>query len=689
MVANSGLTPNNIIFNEEGDILVSGPAGVPGVPNRGKGLTLGPAGYVLASNGMDPVWVPYSLSPGTVSSISAVAGAGITISGSPITNIGTLNIGLLYPTLIQNTGNVTGTIDVAAGSFSLNAPIASGTVSSVGISSTGGDLSITSSPITSSGIIDVELSSQTGVAGTWNLPTITVNSKGIITNVAAGTFSTNQIVGNLSLSNFNDGLNASATTFWSGTGGPGGAGAWLSVIGSATPQNLGIASAGTSTLASAQDHVHHLPTPNDIGALATVGGTITGNLAVNGTITGTISGNATNITATSNSTLVTLSSLLLPYSQLIGTIPTWNQNTTGTAANVTATSNSTLTTLSSLSLPYSQLSGSVPTWNQDTTGTAAHVITNANLTGDVTSVGNATTIVNLPAISGAALTNLTAANISSGTANINISGNAATATTTTTNANLTGDVTSVGNATTLVATSNSTLTTLSALASAPSLSVNYTQLTGVIPTWNQDTTGTAAKVITNANLTGDVTSMGNNTNIVATSNNTLTTLSSLVLPFTQLSGAATTSQIPSATTILDTIGANQGDILYRNGSTWTVLAPGTFGQFLQTQGAASPQWATLPNNIDSYTLQTAGTTYTVGSESTVVIDGPTTFTVTMPASPIDGQVIAFSTGNTSISSFSVIGNGSQTVNGSPTSLSMNTGVGFIYVLSNTTWYRKW
>lgn len=38
-------------------------------------------------------------------------------------------------------------------------------------------------------------------------------------------------------------------------------------------------------------------------------------------------------------------------------VPTLNQNTTGTAANITATSNSTLTTLSSLSLPASQVTG--------------------------------------------------------------------------------------------------------------------------------------------------------------------------------------------------------------------------------------------------------------------------------------------------------------------------------------------
>lgn len=40
--------------------------------------------------------------------------------------------------------------------------------------------------------------------------------------------------------------------------------------------------------------------------------------------------------------------------------PTLNQNTTGTSSNITATSNSTLTTLSSLSLPYSQLTGVPP-----------------------------------------------------------------------------------------------------------------------------------------------------------------------------------------------------------------------------------------------------------------------------------------------------------------------------------------
>jgi len=52
-------------------------------------------------------------------------------------------------------------------------------------------------------------------------------------------------------------------------------------------------------------------------------------------------------------------------------VPTLNQNTTGTAANITATSNNTLTTLSSLSLPGSQVSGNISGNAANVTGTVA------------------------------------------------------------------------------------------------------------------------------------------------------------------------------------------------------------------------------------------------------------------------------------------------------------------------------
>jgi hypothetical protein len=55
------------------------------------------------------------------------------------------------------------------------------------------------------------------------------------------------------------------------------------------------------------------------------------------------------------------------------TWPTFNQNTTGTAANITASSNSTITTLSSLSLPGSQVSGNISGNAANVTGIVAVV----------------------------------------------------------------------------------------------------------------------------------------------------------------------------------------------------------------------------------------------------------------------------------------------------------------------------
>lgn len=103
--------------------------------------------------------------------------------------------------------------------------------------------------------------------------------------------------------------------------------------------------------------------------------TTTPAITLTGTLTGDVTGNlnSTALTATTNSTLTTLSALSLPYAQLSGTVPTWNQNTTGTAANITATNNSTITTLSSLSLPGSQVSGNI-------SGTASNITATTNST---------------------------------------------------------------------------------------------------------------------------------------------------------------------------------------------------------------------------------------------------------------------------------------------------------------------
>ena len=115
-------------------------------------------------------------------------------------------------------------------------------------------------------------------------------------------------------------------------------------------------------------------------------------------------GTAANITATSNSTLTTLSALSLPYSQLTSTptIPTsssWpNAGSCTGSQYVNAITNGTTPTCAQVT--YAQLGGTVPTWNQNTTGSAASLSTTLNtsavpaFTGDVTNTAGslATTV---------------------------------------------------------------------------------------------------------------------------------------------------------------------------------------------------------------------------------------------------------------------------------------------------------
>lgn len=54
----------------------------------------------------------------------------------------------------------------------------------------------------------------------------------------------------------------------------------------------------------------------------------------------------------------------------------------------------------------------------------------------------------------------------------------------------------------------------------------------------------------------------------------------------------------SLTSILDTFSTTEGAIFYRGASSWSALAPGTSGYFLQTQGSgAVPQWAVGGNSV--------------------------------------------------------------------------------------------
>ena len=156
-----------------------------------------------------------------------------------------------------------------------------------------------------------------------------------------------------------------------------------------------------------------------------------------------------------------------------------------------------------------------PILNQNTTGTAAKVTTNANLTGEVTSVGNATTIaanaISYTKIQNVSATDKVLGRVSSG-------------------AGIIEEIATTGTGNVVRASSPILTTPNIGAASGTSLTVsgqlNSTVATGTAPFSVASTTpvanlsiggnaATATTVSTNANLLGDVTSVGNSTLIAA------------------------------------------------------------------------------------------------------------------------------------------------------------------------------
>jgi hypothetical protein len=96
-----------------------------------------------------------------------------------------------------------------------------------------------------------------------------------------------------------------------------------------------------------------------------------------------------------------------------------------------------------------------------------------------------------------------------------------------------------------------------------------------------------------------------------------------------VNSGATAPQWTSLSALIDTLGtAAQGDVLYRGSSGWVFLAPGTSGQFLQTQGAgANPQWAAASGSSLISTFLLSGATGTAN-----LFAGPNAGNTTMGSS---------------------------------------------------------
>jgi len=101
-------------------------------------------------------------SVGTVTSVAATPGVGIQITGSPITTSGTLTITNTGVTrLTAGTGI---TLSGSNGNVTISTSLSGGTVTSVGVSST--SLTVTGSPVVSSGTISVEIPTDPTITGT-------------------------------------------------------------------------------------------------------------------------------------------------------------------------------------------------------------------------------------------------------------------------------------------------------------------------------------------------------------------------------------------------------------------------------------------------------------------------------------------------------------------------------------------
>lgn len=445
------------------------------------------------------------------------------------------------------------------------------------------------------------------------IPMTISSSSGTVTSVAATVPSFLSIAGSPITTTGSLDITYSGTALPVANGGTG-----------ATSASAALTSLGAYAASNPSGYTNNTGTVTSVAGTGTVSGltltgtvTTTGNLTLGGTLAVTASNFASQV---ANAVLIAPNGAAgVPTFRtlLSADIPTLNQNTTGTAANITATSNSTLTTLSSLSLPGSQISGNISGNAANVTGTVA--VANGG-TGQTTYTDGQLLIGNSTGntLAKSTLTAGTGISITNGAGSITIS---ATGSGTVTSVTGTSPVVSSGGATPAISLATAYGDTLNPYASKSSNFVLAAPngFSGVptfraivatdIPTLNQNTTGTAS-------------------NITASSNSTLTTLSVLSLPGSQVSGniSGNAANVTGTVAIANggtnaTATPTAGGVSYGTGTAYAFSSAGTSGQVLTSNGSAAPTWTTVSGSgtVTSITAGTGLTGGTITSSGTIAL----------------------------------------------------------------------
>ena len=284
--------------------------------------------------------------------------------------------------------------------------------------------------------------------------------------------------------------------------------------------------------------------------------------------------------------------------------------TTGSGAVVLATSPTLVTP--ALGTPTALVGTNIT--GTATAFTASNVTTNANLTGEATSVGNAATLTN-SAVIGKVITGFTSgAGTVAATDSIlqaiqKLDGNNST------NANLTGVITSVGNATSIASqtgTGTKFVVDTSPTLITPDLGTP-TALVGTNITGTA-TAFTASNVTTNANLTGEATSVGN----TATLTNSAV-IGKVITGYTSGAGV-----VAATDTILQAIQKLDGNTAASGSGTVTsvsvVTANGLAGTVANASIAPAITLTTsvtgvIKGNGTALSAATSGTDYSLGTSA--------------------------------------------------------------------------